>query len=169
MCIAGQRGRSCRTGARTSISSYPELAWVAIAIVTVSGAGCATTAPLRQDPCSGQITRAELLQVGAGSSAWEAIRSLRPSFLRSRAPATPANGGRPTPIVVVDNLQPEDLSQLRLIPTADILSVQHLSGPEATTRYGTGAVGGAIVVTTLGGPPADRVKAGCNSERTVEG
>jgi hypothetical protein len=44
-----------------------------------------------------------------------------------------------------------EFDALRTIALADVLDVTFLSGPDATTRYGTGHVGGALLVRTRRG------------------
>lgn len=145
--------RSCPTAAHIGGLGLPASTVIVAALLWT--AGCATPGRLRHRDCGDQLSREDLRTVGAGLNAWQAIRLLRPSFLRSRAPATPTLGAPPRPIVVVDDLPPGDFTLLYSVHTADIARIQHFSGPEATTRYGTGAVGGAIVITTRGGPNAE--------------
>lgn len=81
-------------------------------------------------------------------SAFEAVRRLRPSWLRARTAGFGAPG-RETASVYVDGLRQEQgLRALSVLDTADIREMQFLSAAEATTRFGTNNVGGAILVTT---------------------
>lgn len=108
---------------------------------------CATAARGPGDDDVDRIVRAEIARLPGGSSAWSAIQMLRPEFLRVRAPATPTTGAPPAPLVVIDGFA-DEITTLRLLPAADVATIRHLSAPEATLRYGTGAAGGAILVTT---------------------
>lgn len=96
-----------------------------------------------------RVHAAALLATGA-HDVYEALRLSRPLMLGTRAPRKDA------PIVYVDGIRIGDVASLRRLPVRDVAAIRHLSGPDATTRYGTNHVGGALLVTTrLGGPGAD--------------
>jgi hypothetical protein len=77
-----------------------------------------------------------------------ALRLARPRFLRTRAARKDA------PVVYVDGVRVGDLAYLRSLPVRDVAIVRALGRSEATTRFGTDHVGGALLVTTaLGSPP----------------
>ena len=46
---------------------------------------------------------------------------------------------------------PYDLSALRTFRTSDVQQITFMTGPDATTMYGTGYVNGLILVTTRTG------------------
>ncbi|MGD8321053.1 MAG: hypothetical protein PVJ02_11370 [Gemmatimonadota bacterium] len=74
-------------------------------------------------------------------SVYDAIGRLRPNWLRGR--------GGATPVVMVDgNRQAGGMDVLRSLPVVDIQELRYMSAADATTRYGTGFDGGAILVTT---------------------
>ncbi len=50
------------------------------------------------------------------------------------------------PAVFVDNIRYGDLEASRDIPLVEISEIQFVSGPDATTRWGTGVVAGVIEV-----------------------
>ena len=50
------------------------------------------------------------------------------------------------PAVFVDNIRYGDLEVLRDIPLIEIREIRFVSGPDATTRWGTGVVAGVIEV-----------------------
>lgn len=108
---------------------------VAFLVVAVAGA-CATSGGSGTSRNSNRIT-AEELETVATFSAYEAVRRLRPQWLRVRTQASP-------PVVFLDGVQmggPEVLNNFRASQFREML---HRSGPDATTLYGTGVAGGTI-------------------------
>jgi hypothetical protein len=89
-----------------------------------------------------RIIRAEVAPLQQ-LSAYEAIERLRPNWLRAQL-------GR-VPTVVLAGNPGEDLSVLRTIRAMDVEEMRLLSPADATTRYGTGYDGGAIIVELQGG------------------
>jgi len=72
---------------------------------------------------------------------YQAIQRLRPNWLRSR-------GSSPPQILVDGSRQAGGLDLLRSYRAADIEEMRFISGTDATTRFGTGFDGGAIMLTT---------------------
>ena len=97
------------------------------------------------------LTRGEIVAV-PDRTAYSLVRLLRPRWLEARVQATLNN---PTPAyahVYVDNLPYGPLESLYDISTNMIEQINYLSSLDATTRYGTGFMGGIIHVhTRLGG------------------
>ena len=117
-----------------------------------AGAGCAT------GPAPGQSFSERNRTVlfadeidksgGVGRNAYDLIAQLRPEFLRSRGATSLRNSVPPTATVYLDGVKYGDLQSLKLISAEHVTIVRYLSGSEATTRYGTDHVGGAILITT---------------------
>src|SRR2546422_11508244 len=55
--------------------------------------------------------------------------------------------------VILDHLPIDDLQVLRQVAAADILTIEVLTGLDATTQYGPVSTSGAIVITTTSGHP----------------
>jgi hypothetical protein len=53
---------------------------------------------------------------------------------------------------VVDGTVRGELDELRRFNTYNIETMRYLSASDATTKYGTGYMGGVIEVTTIRGP-----------------
>lgn len=85
------------------------------------------------------ITRADITASSA-TTAYEAVRLLRPAFLRSR--------GGSAPVLYVDGVYRGDLRGMEQIPAATVQEIRYLDSTDATMRYGTGHTGGAVLVTT---------------------
>ncbi len=69
-------------------------------------------------------------------TAFDAIRRLRPAWLSRGSPTVHLNG---VPLSSFD--------QLEEVSATDVREMRFLNGPDASTRYGTGYVNGAILIT----------------------
>lgn len=118
-----------------------------LGLVLLGVLGCAT-APGGVRSHSTTITYAEVQGLNV-PSAYEVVEMLRPQFLRTRGSASFAD---PTPIpavVYLDGLKHGDTPEsLKGIERTAIREIEYLDSREATTRYGTGHRGGAILVRT---------------------
>ncbi len=94
------------------------------------------------------IVRAQLERF-AGLSAWRAVETLNPRWLRSRSVGV--NYGPSYARVVVDGTVRRSLNELYRMSTDNIETMRFLSASDATTKYGTGYAGGVIEVTTRRG------------------
>lgn len=83
-----------------------------------------------------------------GGTAYDLIAHLRPEFLRSRGATSLSNINPATATVYLDGVRYGDLQSLKFISGDHVTRVEHLNGAEATTRFGTDHVGGAILITT---------------------
>lgn len=120
-----------------------------------SGGGRSTT----QSPRDPDRISPEEIQSQPAGSAYDAVQRLRPNWLRGRA-ATLAGGNTTTvhlPAVFVDNVYFGSLQTLRQFNLDSVDEILFSSASEATTRYGTGYLGGVIHVRTKRSSlPADR-------------
>jgi outer membrane cobalamin receptor len=126
--------------------------------------GCATgqRPEQRASNLSGQyVTTAEIRQSGA-TTAWDALRytvkTHRFNDYRGVPVRIHSDRGqgsmilREDPMVFLDGVRLTDILLLRMIPADNLYSIQVITGPDATTYYGTSAVAGVILLeTTLGG------------------
>jgi len=92
------------------------------------------------------ITQDELQRTSA-SNLFDAIRSLRPLWLR-QSPTIIRQGSEGTVLVYLDGVQYGDPSTLRQISLLTVQEVRFLSASEAQARYGTQDLHGVIAVTT---------------------
>ena len=90
-----------------------------------------------------EITR-NLIEALAEDTALGIIRQLRPRWLRYRTQATPRNPEPAYAHVFVDELYFGPLQSLNQISSNEIERIEYLSALDATTRYGTGYLGGII-------------------------
>lgn len=87
------------------------------------------------------ITRSQLAEIPE-STAYDAIRRLRPRWLRRRGTRNELA------VVYQDNFRLGELDQLRSIMIEQVAEIRFISASDATTRWGTGHSGGAIQVIT---------------------
>lgn len=96
--------------------------------------GCTSSGGTKTSSKSSQrITEEEITQASAGT-AYEAVQRLRPMWLMG------SRGDFPQ--VYVDNLP----SSLETIMANEVREIEFLNAGDATTRFGTGHTGGAIIV-----------------------
>lgn len=104
---------------------------------------------------SRDVITTEELAASSATNALDAVRQLRPTFLQSRGPVSLglAASGSLEPAVFLDGQRFGTLGDLASIPINDIREIRHLSGPDATQRFGTGYASGAILVVRKTGTP----------------
>ncbi|GMV05966.1 MAG: hypothetical protein AMXMBFR53_22430 [Gemmatimonadota bacterium] len=85
------------------------------------------------------------LRAARFSNLLDAIEALRPRFLRGRG-----QDAHP-PVAYLDGSRMSDLDFLQALSPRAVEQVGFVSSADATTRYGTGHVGGALIVSTIAG------------------
>ncbi len=99
----------------------------------------------------GAMISAEELATTAELDAYDAVRRLRPMWLRTRGQVTLTGQGRAGIRVYVNGSRRGELQALRAIRATAIESITFLSSAEATTRFGVDHSDGAIMVVLRGG------------------
>lgn len=143
-------------------SPIPDLRALALAgaLALLAGCGGAPVSAHRfNQPGERLILADEIVKTGA-VNAWEAIQRT-PTFLST----TQNNRGEPTrvwrrgrgsvvlketPAVIIDGVAASDISVLTSIAATRIAWIRVLTASAATSRYGTSAGAGAIIVQTKG-------------------
>lgn len=119
----------------------------AVLVVAAILAACSSITP---DPSARQkqqdVLSADEIEHASAGTLHDAIRLLRPHFLFSRGRTSIRAPNPATPVVIVNNVPQGSVESLRLIAPGDVLYVRLLRAPEATTRFGTGYMSGAIEV-----------------------
>jgi len=82
------------------------------------------------------------------SNALQVIQKLRPAMLRSRGSSDMTGGTESLPRVYVDNISYGGLDALTNIQSNQIKEIRFVSPRDATTQWGTGHMGGVILVLT---------------------
>lgn len=126
--------------------SAVEIGVLCLCLVVVSACAAGAHAGSQETSASRDlITESELAEVDA-VDAYNAVRQLRPMWLRSRGAASLRGGEATLPTVYVDNMRFGELASLQNISLDDIAEIRYINGPDATIRWGTGVVGGVIEV-----------------------
>ncbi len=118
--------------------------FLSLLAVVVLGSACASSGqPDQSRPRrSRNLITADELSGLSVSTAFEAVRRLRPAWLQPR-------GRSGLPVVYRNNARwggdPRSLENIRI---EDVAEMRFLSASDATTRYGTGFSGGLILVET---------------------
>lgn len=111
------------------------------ALVLVAG-GCAA-ATSSSGGSYGSITAEQIQELNA-STALDVVQQLRPHWLRARGSASLHSAA---PVLVYQNgVRVGGIDALRGMHVTSIISIQHLSGSEATMRFGIDHESGAILV-----------------------
>jgi hypothetical protein len=115
------------------------------------GSNTATGAPHAPSRQQDVITAAEIAERAAeASNALQIVQKLRPQMLTTRGRFSPADssdaGARPK--VVVDGVAYGQIENLVNVNAVSVGEIRYLNATDATTRFGTGYVGGVILVTT---------------------
>lgn len=92
------------------------------------------------------IVRAQLERF-AGRSAWDAVEILNRNWLRASRGGG-ISSGPAYARVAINGIFRGELVELRQVGADDVESMRFFSAVDATTKYGTGFMGGVIEVTT---------------------
>lgn len=96
-----------------------------------------------------QIITEEEVDASRSTTAYEVIQKLRANFLSYRGETSlNRNQSQPFPTVYVDGMEFGPVASLRTIPASQVSSIRLYRSWEATTKFGTGKMGGVIAVTT---------------------
>jgi hypothetical protein len=122
-----------------------------LAALVLAPAACASGAAAGADRAprtqSNRLT-ADEIQSGNYQTAYEAVRALRPAWLHQRGNVSLLDPGANEVAVYLDGAPLGGPGELRQVRAGDVVTMEYLSGTEATTRFGTGNAGGAIVIST---------------------
>ncbi len=116
---------------------------IALALVMASCSSAGTGSATSRN--SDVVTIEELAEVDY-LNGLEAVRRLRPNWLRVRGQATFSGQAYAGIRLYVDGRRYEEILELGNIRASDIRQMQFLTGREATMRYGTDHGDGAILV-----------------------
>ena len=127
-----------------SARSLLSLAIVCIVMSTACRTAGASGGPTRD---RNLITAEELMAV-PHSSVFEAVRALRPRWMQARAGLSLTNPAQQTPRVYIDGQLRGELDEMWTILPGEVQEIRFMSASDATTRFGTNHIAGAIVITT---------------------
>ena len=85
---------------------------------------------------------------GIGWSAYDLVAQLRPEYLRSRGTSSLRDLRPATATVYLDGVRYGNIDTLRTMGGDQIQRIEYINSADATTRYGTDHVGGALLIKT---------------------
>ncbi len=95
------------------------------------------------------LTAEEIQMQKAGAwTAYDVISRLRPEYLRSRGASSLRTTTPPTAVVYLDEIKYGNINSLKSLSADQILRIEYINASDATTRFGTDHLGGAILITT---------------------
>ena len=132
---------------------------VMAALVTVIGLGCSSGGGSQDAGGAAKPTAREAnviveseIQARASdaSNALQIVQKLRPQMLRGRGLVSPndVTGEASMPKVYVDNVAYGTVDNLSNINASQVKEIRFINARDATTTWGTGHMGGVILVTT---------------------
>jgi hypothetical protein len=96
-----------------------------------------------------QLITEDEIEASRAPTAFEAIQKLRANFLSYRGETSlDRSKSQPYPTVYVDGQAFGPIGTLRNIPASQIATIRLYRSWEATTKFGTGNMGGVIAITT---------------------
>jgi outer membrane receptor for ferrienterochelin and colicin len=120
-----------------------------LALASVIALACS---PPRLGPgmvSNSQFITEDEIEASRATNAFEVIQKLRANFLSYRGETSlNKTQSTPYPTVYLDGQEFGPINTLRNIPASQIASIQLLRSWEATTKYGTGNMGGVIAIST---------------------
>lgn len=130
-------------------TQLPTLATLSLLLAT---SGCAANPAPHVGPTpSGHVLTANDIRISGGSSVLDGIHLLRRGLpMNGFAPSFRTRRGS-APVIYLDGIRIRDIGTLRTMSAGDVETMEYMDPPSATIRYGTGHVGGAIVIRTRKG------------------
>ena len=129
--------------------------------VAAAGGGARAGAAQSNAPSAGRVITAEAIAASGAKTAWEALRLTVPNVQLRESRGKPARITRRGKAsiylddqtrVIIDNVRLSDIRTLEQMAASDILTIEVLSGLDATTYYGGTSMSGVIVIKTKTGP-----------------
>ena len=119
--------------------------WLLAALVLA----CGPPRVARVASTESQLITEEEVEASRAPTAFEVIQKLRANFLTYRGETSfNRSTSHPYPTVYVDGQEFGPIQSLRNIPASQISTIRLYRSWEATTKFGTGNMGGVIAITT---------------------
>src|SRR5437588_6700056 len=101
------------------------------------------------ESANSQLITENEIEASRAATAYDAVQKLRANFLSYRGETSfNTRTSQPYPTVYVDGQEFGPLNSLRNIPASQVATIRLYRSWEATTKFGTGNMGGVIAVTT---------------------
>lgn len=132
------------------MTSSARARWYApiLVLAVVAPLGCATPRSGTKPSAERDLLLAEEIERTSATSAYDAVRQLRPEWLRRRGRSSIQNPTAEVLVIYLDGTRLGAVQTLRSIAVGSIFEIRHLDGTDATTRFGTGHAGGALLIRT---------------------
>jgi len=120
-----------------------------ISFTTVIVACATPAATSHRDDSRSQLITQDEIEASRAPTAYEVIQKLRANFLTYRGETSfDKSQSQPYPTVYVDGQEYGSVTMLRNIPASQVATIRLYRAWEATTKFGTGNMGGVIAITT---------------------
>jgi hypothetical protein len=106
-------------------------------------------------PSSATLTAADFARVPDAGSTLDAVRQLRPLFLRPRPGSNEVRSQAPVVAVYINDLYAGDVDILQSLPPSSIETMRYLQRTEAMTFAGSQTRGDGFIMITLKGFKSD--------------
>ncbi len=123
---------------------------LAVATALLVAGGCSLSAG-EATAASGSFISREDIRERVHLDTYEIVRQLRPAWVRARGSPSLQGRDQGFAVVYIDQSRFGMVDSLRQIDPVAIAEIRYMNPSDATTRFGTGHMGGAILVTTVSG------------------
>lgn len=131
------------------MTASPAAFWLApLFVLAMSGMTACATAPAPRARGDREVLFADEIQRTAAVTAYDAVRQLRPEWLRRRGRSSIQNATADVLVVYLNGTRLGNVQMLRSVAIGSVLEIRHLDANDATTRFGTGHAGGALLILT---------------------
>ena len=121
----------------------------AVALVPAQLFGCTPPRLGSGEIPNQQVITEDQIEASRGATAYEVIQKLHANFLSYRGETSlNRSTSRPFPTVYVDGQEYGPISSLANLSASQIATIRLYRSWEATTKFGTGNMGGVIAITT---------------------
>jgi outer membrane cobalamin receptor len=120
-----------------------------LASLTTVIVACTAPSVHSSEDAKSQLITEDEVEASRAPTAYEVIQRLRAGFLTYRGETSfDKSKSHPYPTVYVDGQEYGPIGALRNIPASEISTIRLYRSWEATTKFGTGNMGGVIAITT---------------------
>ena len=121
---------------------------LAAALLTVALTACVAPSQVQRPTQDRQMITQDEIDATRAANAYDVIHSLRGNFLSQRGETSFSATSSAYPTVYVDGMRFGGVDALRGIPARQVATIRLYRSWDATTRFGTGNMGGVIAITT---------------------
>ena len=122
--------------------------WLPVLVAALVLSACGPKKTDRRPMTSRNVLTATEIERTNAATALDAVQALRPHFLNTRGAQSIQDPNPPQPIVYLDGMRLGLPSTLSMITASSVVTIEYVNSIEASSRYGMGHGGGAILVTT---------------------